>query len=197
MTELQCRGERTVARFVSSSSGAIRVASVSTIGRRLHIVVTTQVVRRMRLVFCPEPSVQLVRHKPLRVPSTLVISLLAFCLSACSDGFDPSPFPTRFAKLYGTISTNLIPGPPFRYRIATYVDDDCVHGFSAENSGQTDNGGKYNVMLVGTQAGFVACLRVTAFPLTGVDSAVAIFPKGVRLTDSTPTDSQRVDVVIR
>jgi hypothetical protein len=34
-------------------------------------------------------------------------------------------------------------------------------------------------------------------PMSGTDSAVASFAKGVRLTDTAPSDSQRVDVVIR
>jgi hypothetical protein len=123
------------------------------------------------------------------------VALVAFGLAACSDN-GPSPFPMASARFYGRITSSRITGPPFRLNLKTYVNEDCISGFSAENLGQSDMSGSYHLLLVGTQQPGSACLRATVFPLSGVDSAVVLV-RGVRMTEGgSPADSQRVDLVV-
>ncbi len=113
---------------------------------------------------------------------------------ACGNDAKTSPFPIATAKLYGTVSTGHLSGPPFRLQIRAYHPDCSL--FVGEIGAQTDSRGNYGVSLVATTSETAACLRATVFSVSGADSAT-ILVSSIHLTPGQiPADSQRVDIAV-
>ena len=132
-------------------------------------------------------------NKIVRWASMLV---LANFIVACDDGFKTAPFQVSTAHVYGTISSTLVAGPPFRFTLESRTAD-CTK-WLGENSGQTNGSGGYNLLLPAfSSTSATLCLRATIHSAVGADSAMVLI-RGIRFAEGevSPPDSQRVDVAL-